>query len=416
MIEKVELKTKYQYTYFIHPYSIKENKYEKYLLKLIRNKKCKIQFMQKEKDMEIYTYFLPAIRKFMFQDFQYNNGKIKKFEQFDQKLQATILSKQGCTIFEYDINQGLQGKAGEKEGIFFKINKINIITFNTGICFILIKTNLEDTTKFSDLLNFNYKFKDINSEVNALKQYENIKIQASTFSDIKKINELIKEITGTKIENKQINIDTQRFYTYSYACIEQTYWNDETEFKNIQHEFLKYANILPSNHQANFENNEIKTLENSKYAKISYTKQGVMLLTTGIDPYNYTKLPHSYERQYLCTYILSLYQKIYLKKLETQFKSIISTKKARQKFVTFTKDLWIQEITNQNEGSNIYQEYKNSQELDQIYNSIKNKYDIAYKELNLEKESKINKMILLILAISLLLNIINFAVLMKMSK
>ena len=123
----MEIKTKYQYSYFIYPYSIKENKYEKYILKLLRNKKCTVQFMQKEKDMEIYTYFLPAIRKFMFQDFQYNDEKIRKFKEFDKKLQATILAKQGCTIFEYSINQGLQGKVGQQEGILFKISKISII-------------------------------------------------------------------------------------------------------------------------------------------------------------------------------------------------------------------------------------------------------------------------------------------------
>lgn len=409
----MELKTKYQYSYFIHPYSIKENRYEKYILKLLRNKKCKVQFMQKEKDLEIYTYFLPTIRKFMFQDFEYNDLKIRGFQEFDLKLQATILSKQGCTIFEYDINQGLQGKVGQQEGIFFKISKINIICFNTGICFICIKTNLEDSTNFSDLLNFNYKFREINSDVNQLKEYENIKIQASTFSDIKKINELIKEITGTKIENKQINLDTNKFYTYSYACIEPTYWNEEKDFANIQHEFLKYANILPSSNKLNFENKEIKTLANSKYIKMAFNKLGTTLLTTGIDTYNYTKLPHNYENQYFYTYILSLYQKIYLKKLEEQFKSIIKTKKAMQKFVTFTKDIWIQEITNEDEGSQIYQEFKNTLQLDKLYISIKNKYDIAYKELNLEKESKVNRVILIILIISLILNVLNFAVLMS---
>ena len=35
----MELKTKYQYTYFIYPYVIKENKFTKYLLKLLKDKK-----------------------------------------------------------------------------------------------------------------------------------------------------------------------------------------------------------------------------------------------------------------------------------------------------------------------------------------------------------------------------------------
>ena len=38
--EEMELKTRYQYTYFIYPYVIEQNKYSKYLQNLLRNKKC----------------------------------------------------------------------------------------------------------------------------------------------------------------------------------------------------------------------------------------------------------------------------------------------------------------------------------------------------------------------------------------
>ena len=36
----MDLKTKYQYTYFIYPYVIKENRYIRYLMKLLRDKNC----------------------------------------------------------------------------------------------------------------------------------------------------------------------------------------------------------------------------------------------------------------------------------------------------------------------------------------------------------------------------------------
>ena len=45
---------------------------------------------------------------------------------------------------------------------------------------------------------------------------------------------------------------------------------------------------------------------------------------------------------------------------------------------------------------------------------VKNKFDVAYKQLNIEKVSKVNKIILVILGISLMLNIINFVTLLKM--
>ena len=42
--------TKYQYTYFIYPYIIEETKYDKYILKLLKDKKCSYKIFEKEKD------------------------------------------------------------------------------------------------------------------------------------------------------------------------------------------------------------------------------------------------------------------------------------------------------------------------------------------------------------------------------
>ena len=57
----MEQQIKYQYTYFIYPYIIEPNKYNKYMLKLIRNPKCKLKTFDRIKDFDIYTYFLPNI-------------------------------------------------------------------------------------------------------------------------------------------------------------------------------------------------------------------------------------------------------------------------------------------------------------------------------------------------------------------
>ena len=51
----MELKTKYQYTYFIYPYVIKENRYLKYLLRLLKDKNCKLRTFKKDKDLGIYS-------------------------------------------------------------------------------------------------------------------------------------------------------------------------------------------------------------------------------------------------------------------------------------------------------------------------------------------------------------------------
>ena len=56
------------------------------------------------------------------------------------------------------LGQTVEGNRTRKWGIF-NIPKIDIICFNTGICFVSIKTTIEQSEKFSDILNFNYKFK-----------------------------------------------------------------------------------------------------------------------------------------------------------------------------------------------------------------------------------------------------------------
>ena len=70
----MELKTRYQYTYFINNFVIKESKYSKYILKLLKDKRFKLKIFDKNKDLEIYTYFLPKIREFLFGTFSLQVG------------------------------------------------------------------------------------------------------------------------------------------------------------------------------------------------------------------------------------------------------------------------------------------------------------------------------------------------------
>ena len=54
----MELKINYQYSYFIHPFVIKENKYQKYLLKIIKDKRFELKTFQKERDIGLYRFFV----------------------------------------------------------------------------------------------------------------------------------------------------------------------------------------------------------------------------------------------------------------------------------------------------------------------------------------------------------------------
>lgn len=407
----MELKINYQYSYFIHPFVIKETKYQKYLLKILKDKRFELKVFQKSKDLNLYQYFLPKISQFLFSSFSHSKMKLDKLQELPEDTKSAILSKYPCTIFEYNLKEDIQGKTDER-GVFFKIQKINLICFNTGICFFVMKTNLEDTKEFADLLNFNYKFRKINSESHNLNNYDKIYLQTSTFSDVNKLNEFIKDITGSDIETVKLDIDTQKFLTYSYVCIDQSAWNQENEFEKIQYYFNKYANFLPADNSADI-TEEVTTFSKWKYANIGITKQGVALFASSADINNFTTLPEEFETIYFYTYILNLYKKIYLKKLEKEFSSNQNLKEARKRFIDFTKNLWIQEVTENEVGSNINFKLNKVFELDRLYYEIKTKYDILYKNLNIEKYTKSTIVIAGVLVALLIFNILNYINMIK---
>lgn len=407
----MELKINYQYSYFIHPFVIKETKYQKYLLKILKDKRFELKVFQKSKDLNLYQYFLPKISQFLFSSFSHSKMKLDKLQELPEDTKSAILSKYPCTIFEYNLKEDIQGKTDER-GVFFKIQKINLICFNTGICFFVMKTNLEDTKEFADLLNFNYIFREINSESHNLNNYDKIYLQTSTFSDVNKLNEFIKDITGSDIETVKLDIDTQKFLTYSYVCIDQSAWNQENEFEKIQYYFNKYANFLPADNSADI-TEEVTTFSKWKYANIGITKQGVALFASSADINNFTTLPEEFETIYFYTYILNLYKKIYLKKLEKEFSNNQNLKEARKKFIDFTKNLWIQEVTENEVGSNINFKLNKVFELDRLYYEIKTKYDILYKNLNIEKYTKSTIVIAGVLVALLIFNILNYINMIK---
>lgn len=407
----MELKTNYQYTYFIHPYAIKDGKYQKYLLKLLKDKNCHLKVFQKEKDITLYKYFLPKIREFLFSSFRYGNSKRKKLEELPIETRVALLSKNPCNIFEYSLKKDVQGKIEEKNGIFFQIPKVEIICFSTGICFLVIKTNVEEWVEFRNVLNFNYKFRDMNNEQINLENYDNIRIQTDSFANIKTFQEWIHSITGSNLETNRLNIDSERFLTYSYVCVNQEAWDANNEFEEIKNQFIKYVNILPADNSRDYEYEKITTFSKWKYAKLGLTKLGMMLFSSSTDMNNYTILPEEYENQYFYTYLFHLYKKIYLKKIELELKNIATIEKARKKFVEFTKTLWIQEITEEETGTLMSDKLQEVLELDKTYREVKDKYDVLYKEKNFQKERKTTMIIGVILGISVLLNIINFIIL-----
>ena len=122
---------------------------------------------------------------------------------------------------------------------------------------------------------------------------------------------------------------------------------------------------------------------------------------------NYTIMPETYQNQYFYTYILALYLKVYLKKLNHEFEESHNVNLIREKFVNFTKSLWIQEITSDNIGTLFFNDIKEVLEIEKIYNEAKNKYNVLYSELKIDKSDKMSKLIIFILLITLIVSIVN---------
>ena len=156
------------------------------------------------------------------------------------------------------------------------------------------------------------------------------------------------------------------------------------------------------------ENENVKIVSNNKFSKIGISKLGVTAFCSDVDINNYTTFPQIYEKQYLYTYILSLYLKVYLKKMDYDFKTGKNLEKTRKEFIEFTKNIWVQEITSEDFGSLLYHDMRAVLEVEDAFVKVKNKYDILYRELKIEKTEKISVFIAGILVVTLIFNILNW--------
>lgn len=404
----MELKTNYQYTYFIYPFAIRKENYRKYIKGLLSSVKFNIKFFDSFKDVDLFNYFLPSIKKKYFQDFSFSKEKINAFEKLNRFNRRRILLEQDCIMFEYKLENEYQGKIGEQEGIFFKISKIEIVCFNKGVCFLLIKTNIEESNNFDDILNFNYKFSNLGLEAKNLKNINNIKIQTDRFNNMQELNTFIENITGTKIINNEIDIDENSLQIYTYACVDSKYWNKNTDFKNIEKEFIKFAEVYPSSSNNYKEYDKLTILANSNYMRLRINNKCSALICSSTESENYTKLAFEYENQYLYTYLIALYQRYYLKKINRQLTNMNNNKNYIQRLADFKIGMLDTEITQESFGHKIYKRCRDKFNLEDLYKDLRDNFDTFYKKGKIEKYTKLVKVLIAIMGICLLLNISNF--------
>ena len=117
----------------IYPYLIDEKRIAGYY-ELLLEDKFNLKIFDRKKDKEVYDYFLPNIRKYMFWSFDMDlKEEIDEYKKMKNDLKAAICSRYACNVFVKDDN--------------------TVICFNTGICFAIIndKKMLQSLTKYESL-------------------------------------------------------------------------------------------------------------------------------------------------------------------------------------------------------------------------------------------------------------------------
>ena len=334
----------------------------------------------------------------LFKTLDFSENEQKELQNSSEKV-----LKLPHVCFEYIITNETQAKMGEEGGIFFKIDKIEILCFKEGIGFIVIKTYLDDNTEYNNVLNFNYKFKKMIINPDRTDVDDKISIQTNEFKDNIELENLVKELTENSLQ--------EDVYTYSFLCADGEDWNEQKGFENIKNSFSKLVNVLPSNDKTN---PEIDIIDKNDYIKFGIGKQSTALITNSLETYNYTKLPFEYETKYLYSLVFALYQKAMLKRINSFMKQKFS--KLKNMLNHFVNDVFIKEITTEEFGAKLFIKWSEKLELQNNYLEISSKYDMAYKDEKIRKVKRNNIIIWVILGICVITNIINVIILWNLPK
>ena len=98
--------------------------------------------------------------------------------------------------------------------------------------------------------------------------------------------------------------------------------------------------------------------------------------------------------------------------MNSNFNKSSSFKKVEKEFLDFTKKLWIQETTNDEIGKILSKKWSRNLGVEEIFLKLKNKYDILYKQYNIEKTSDKNGKVVVAMVITIIIGVINLIILL----
>ena len=223
---------------------------------------------------------------------------------------------------------------------------------------------------------------------------------------MQRFSEFLGQLTGKNIEARKINLDTDRLITYSYTCLDQESWNETTDMLNLEKEFEKYRSIKPANEQVSDVTYQRDSVYKEKYLYYGFANNSTVLLTSEANIQNYNELLFEYENSQLYHFIYYLHQKVYLNKLNYEIKQAKNFENIKSRFIIFAKADWIYEITNNLTGTVLDKYYRKELNLDETFIRLKSKYDLLYKDYEVNKTNKHNNWLIVIIGFIIIIGII----------
>lgn len=405
------LSARYQYTHFIYPFLIERNKYSGFLHNLInQDKHWKLKIHEQKEDEETYNFFLPYMRKFLFPTLFWSNDFIKNYKTMSNTSKANVLKKASCVTFDYNLDKFKVGTVSKKRyGVIdFDIISIKMICFEPGVCFLDIKTEVEDegeNVDFDKILDFNNMFREVSPRGEGKGK---LNIKAKGIDNVNDITIFIKSIiSGYESEDIE-KIYYDKMFTYSYVCLDKEDWNEETNFENLKNDFYKFQYVVDSKSSAIFNTNCAKLEENTysrwKYSMFGFSRESGVVLVSEKEKYNITRMPYNFEKSYFYMLLIAFYQRMclinFLQDILKKDKTMIS--KLNSELTKFTHFSWFSQITNSEHGMDIWKRWQKAFELFELYDEVHKEYVEYYNTLVTSGQSKINIILLLMYMVSIL--------------
>ena len=394
---------KYQYSHFIYPFVIDEKNYYRFIKSIVQNRKYELKIHNMKQNEELYNFYLPYMRKFIFPTLYWNTSMKNKFKKMDNMEKSYALSKLTSVSFDYRMNNVKECTLLGNKNINFDIVNIRLICFKPGICFFDIKTELDNGSSqipYNDMLDFNHMFREITNDA--------YKIGKEDFTGI---NEVLKLIRDTKLKYESKNLENMyhdRMFTYSYACTDDKFWDIDNNLKNIKNDFYKYQYVVKSNSDEIFNEECDKVKENIysrwKYSLFGFSKESCVALAAQRGGYNITKMPYNFEKMYLYMLLFAFYQRISLINFSNNLLSCNKDKikKLKSQFTKFTHCSWFGQITNSEHGMGMWKMWQKTFELPELYSEVNKEYSDYFNSMVTSGQDKINMLLILLYTASVI--------------